>query len=187
MKSSAEIFDDVAAVASSRSTTSLVELFNELEVAVLVDSELPPDVYEKLKALLRMESFLRLQESWRLVRFVDGNWELMGDSQRKELRPLLVQSFDKFGDWMGAFVTSEILGGRYADAAALKELTDISERAAMPARSLAAHGFGKLVEATKDERTRGAAVDRLRSLSVNDDDAIRKEALEELRRLDASK
>jgi hypothetical protein len=183
MRTSAEIFADVAAIAEGRPAASLVELFNELEIAVMMDDALPADVSERIETLLRSESYLQLAESWRLVRFLDGNWELVTEAQQQALRPWLVEAFDKFADWMGAFVTSEVLGGHYADAAALRELTSLAAGARMPARALAAHGFGMLARTTDDASTQAAAVERLRALSQSDDDTIRIEATEALRKI----
>jgi hypothetical protein len=53
--------------------------------------------------------------------------------------------FDKFGDWMGAFVTSEILGEHYADEATLTILANLAKSARLPARAAVPHGLETLV------------------------------------------
>src|SRR6185312_13439665 len=125
MRSSSEILADVAA-----GETALETLFDELEVAVLTAPELPAAVYDRVVELLRTDPFVRRQESWRLVRFVSNNWELLSDTQRLGLRDELVSAFDRFADWMGAFVISEILGERYVDATTLRQFDQLAKTSA---------------------------------------------------------
>ena len=64
--------------------------------------------------------------------------------------------FDKFGDWMGVFVTSEILGEHYADEATLAILANLGNSARLPARAAVPHGLQTLVH--------GLAINQLQEL-----------------------
>jgi hypothetical protein len=89
---------------------SLSEIFMDLEVTALLVDFLPTSFTDGLNQFLQDERFLRLKDSWKAVRFLQNSWAQLTREQRERLRPVLVASFDRFGDWMGAFVIAEVLG-----------------------------------------------------------------------------
>lgn len=135
-----------------------------------------------IKNLLAMEEFLCLQDSWRIARFIDNNWEKFGAAETSDLRDALIQAFDKYADWMGAFVTAEILGRRYADRAALEELGRLASSARLPARALVPHGLETMAKEGSNTDVRAVAVEVLRALSNSDVEQVRAEARESLSR-----
>jgi hypothetical protein len=84
---------------------------------------------------------------------------------------------------MGAFVTSELLGERYADENALKALADLGRSARLPARAAVPHGLETLAKTTPHESLRRIAVDRLQELQRSQSEEVRKEALISLKKL----
>jgi hypothetical protein len=97
-------------------------LFTELETAVLNDDRWPSNFFQGIVELQRDQDFLRLDNSWNLLYFLNNNWEQLSPEQRDELRVVLNEGFDKYQNWMGVFITSELLGERYADDDALATL-----------------------------------------------------------------
>jgi hypothetical protein len=91
--------------------------------------------------------------------------------------------FDKFGDWMGAFVTSEILGEHYADEATLAILPNLGKSARLPARAAVPHDLETLARVTQQESVRGLAINQLQELQKNDSEEVRQEALISLKKL----
>ena len=157
-------------------------LIHERNIAVLFENGWSPSAFLATTDLLRSESFLRLARSWKLVHSVDLNWEMLSASQQTALRDILVATFDKHADFMGAFVIGEMLGRRYGDAQALEVLSGLAVSAALPARALVPHGLETLArEGALD--IRDAALDQLRSLLNSSTEEVRAEAAECLERV----
>lgn len=175
------VLEDVAGCAASGDSEPLNALMTELELMVL--EALSPVEFSAIQELLRSDAFLGLADSWLVVRFLDNNWEALSAIQREEIRPLLVDVYDKHADWMGAFVISEILGRRYGDQASLQTLARFGESARLPARALVTLGLEILAKEATDEALRGAAAEQLRALSQSDIEEVRDEASEALARV----
>jgi hypothetical protein len=161
----------------------LPALFIELDLAALEDDKLPAIFFQGALELQRDKDFRSLDNSWTILYFLNSNWDQLMSQQREELRSVLIEGFDKYQNWMGAFVTSELLGERYADENALKALDDLGKRACLPARAAVPHGLEVLAKATADESLRGAAIDRLRELQKSDSEEVQREALISLKKL----
>lgn len=176
MRNPETILDDIQAAGQLGDNQPLESLFLELGAAVLVFPEFPDDFFTKTVALLEDASFLRLEASWNLVYFIDGNWELLRDSQRTQLRGTLSSVFGRHQNYMGAFLIGEILGRQYADEDALAALVHLSKTAQMPALALVPHGLETLARSTQAARLRDSAVQRLHELAASSVDEVRKEA-----------
>jgi hypothetical protein len=98
-------------------TTKLAEVLKDLELTTVEAGKWPAGFFDELEELLKEQSFLSLKDSWNLLYFINNNWEELSPHDQEQLRRVLAVAFDKFGDWMGAFGTSEILGEHYADEA----------------------------------------------------------------------
>ena len=90
---------------------------------------------------------------------------------------------DKYQNWMGAFVTSEILGERYADEMALNAMEQLAGSARLPARAAIPHGLETLAKTTDREALRESAIKRLRELEKSDSEEVRQEAAISLNKL----
>ena len=99
-----------------------------------------------------------------LIYFLNNNWEALSADQRQILRKLLERAFDRYQDWMGAFVVSEVLGERYPDEATLAVLTRLGQNAQLPSRAAVPHGLEVLAKTAPEESLRELAVRRLRDL-----------------------
>jgi len=164
----------------------LPALFTDLDSAALDEAELPGSFFQGVLELQRDKDFCSLDNSWTILYFLNNNWDQVTSQQREELRSVLNEGFDKYHNWMGAFVTSELLGERYADENALKALIDLGESARLPARAAVPHGLEALAKTTADESLRGVAIDRLQKLQKSESEEVRKEALISLRKLGGS-
>jgi hypothetical protein len=160
----------------SEGDEGLSNIFMDLELSVLGIENWPADFFDLLLGLLENREFLRLQESWRLVYFINNNWEQITVVQRDRLREPLEKAFQEYGDWMGAFVTSEVLGERYADTEALAALSRLAKTARSPARALVPHGLESLAKASDDEQLRERAIRNLRDLARSDQNDVKGEA-----------
>ena len=103
------------------------------------------------------------------------------------MRPVLEDAFDKFHNYMGAFVIGEMLGRRFGDDQAFKLLERLSEKAALPARALVPHGLETLARNTGDSRLREQAIRRLRELTASPTKEVREEAVAALRKATPAK
>jgi hypothetical protein len=167
----------------SRDDGAVAEVLKDLELTTVEAGTWPAGFFEELEELLKDESFLSLKNSWNLLYFINNNWEQLSLDDQKQLRQVLALAFDKYGDWMGAFVTSEILGEHYADEATLAILADLGKSARLPARAAVPHGLETLARIAQQESVRGLAVSQLQELQKCDSEAVRHEALISLRKL----
>lgn len=161
----------------------LPDLFTELDSAALDEDKLPESFFRGILELQRDKDFRRLDNSWTILYFLNNNWGQLTSQQREELRSVLNEGFDKYQNWMGAFVTSELLGERYADKNALKALSNLGKSARLPARAAVPHGLEALAKTTHDESLHGAAIDRLQELQKSEFEEVRNEALISLKKL----
>jgi hypothetical protein len=183
MRNLETILEEVRLCKTSADSEKLPPLFTELETAVLNDDRWPSNFFQGIVELQRDQDFLLLDNSWNLLYFLNNNWEQLSPEQRDELRVVLNEGFDKYQNWMGAFVTSELLGERYADDDALATLADLGKNARLPARAAVPHGLETLAKTTPNEALRRLAIDRLQELQKSQSEEVRKEALISLKKL----
>jgi|SRR5208337_1283385 len=183
MRNLETILDEIRLCKTSADNENLPTLFTELESAALNDDKWPSNFFHGIVELQRDQEFRRLDNSWTILYFLNNNWGQLTSQQHEELRSVLTEGFDKYQNWMGAFVTSELLGERYADENALKALADLGKSARLPARAAVPHGLETLAKATPYESLRFSAIDRLRELQKSDSEQVREEALISLTKL----
>lgn len=177
------ILEEIRLCKAPTDSQKLPGLFTELEVAVLDKDKLPSNFFQRVVELLENEDFRRLDDSWTILYFVYGNWGQLTPQQREELRGILNEGFDKYRNWMGAFVTSELLGEHYADEKALEALIMLGKSARLPARAAVPHGLEMLAKKTPDESLRRVAIHRLQELQKSEFEEVRNEALISLKKL----
>jgi len=167
----------------TRNADVVEDVIGQLEFFIC-DDVWPDELFDAMKRLLLDADFLAIPTSVGMVRLIQGNWDELSPAQRAELRPVLAGAFDKFGDWLGTFIVAEIFGDRYADAAGLVTLGQLSSSAATrPSRALAAYGLGRLARSLGEGPVYTRAVERLKVLADSATPEIRKEAREALEKL----
>jgi hypothetical protein len=154
-----------------------------LDGATVREGAWPPGFYDGLEDVLRDQNFLSAKNSWNLLLFIQNNWASLSSPEQIRIRRVLADAFDKYGDWMGAFVTSEILGEHYADESTLAILADLAKNARLPARAAVPHGLETLANATQQGSMRGLAINQLQGLLKSDSEEVRQEALISLKKL----
>ncbi len=179
------ILEDIRSRTASADSEGLTPLFTELETAVLNADEWPNAFYHGISELQGNSDFLRLDNAWKLLYFLNNNWEQLSAQQRQGLRGVLRKNFDNYQNWMGAFVTSEILGERYGDEEALATLTDLARIARLPARAAVPHGLEALARTTRAKSLRDLAIKQLQELKGSDFEQVRQEARVSLAKLGA--
>ena len=157
-----------------------MELDTSLET---VGGPWPTGFFAGLTQLLEDSNFLGLAKSWKLLYFINNNWELLSHEDRQRLKRLMIDNFDKHEDWMGAFLISEILGEHFADESTLAALAQLAKTARLPAKALVPHGIEHLAKSVSDESLRMKAIRQLRELKEDASEAVREEAFISLRRL----
>lgn len=162
---------------------ALDDIVLDLELYVLNVDSWPSEFFHSLVRLLSDQDFLRIRDSWKLTYFIQNNWEQLSEEQRKDIRSTLASSFDRYADWMGAFVTAEILGERYGDEQALETLIELTMTSKGEARALVPHGLEALAKTTQDDSIRGIAVQKLRELAHNENEDVRLESEISLKKL----
>lgn len=161
-------------------------ILSDLELTVLESDKWPAGFFEGLEGFLKDPNFLSLTSSWKLLYFINNNWEHLSEQEKERLQQVLADTFDKHSNWMGAFVTSEILGNHYADEKNLGTLARLAKSARLPERSLAPHGIGILAKTTEHEALRRLAIHELQKLKESDSEEVRQEALIALGKLSSS-
>jgi len=159
------------------------DICRDLDSETIKEDSWPATFFPELLKLLSDEAFLSVRTSWHLLYFIKNNWKFVSPSQTTAFKKILVATFDKFGDWMGAFVGSEILGEFYPDEDTLEILKKLSKSANFPARELVPHLFESLARATQDQELRGKTIQELESLLNDASEAIRGEAAIALKHL----
>ncbi len=169
----------------SRNDDVLEQLFMDLELSTVENGKWPVGFFDGLEGLLKDPSFLSLTNSWKLLYFINNNWEKVSEHEKERLRQLLADTFDKHANWMGAFVTSEILGEHYADESTLAILAGLAKTAHLPEKALAPHGIEILAKTTQQGALRLLAIRQLQELRESDSAEVRQEALISLAKLDS--
>lgn len=159
------------------------DICRDLDDETMQQGSWPTGFFPELMSLLSDDNFLAVRTSWNLLRFIKNNWDLVSPNDAAVFREKLVAAFDRFGDWMGPFVASEILGEFYPDAKTLRMLSALSRTAGTPARELVPHALETLGRTTQDEVLRGLVVRELEVLVKDDSEAVRKEAATALKRV----
>jgi YD repeat-containing protein len=136
----------------------------------------PAEFFPGVLALLQDPQFVSVRTSWHLLQFLKKNWNLISEEEASALKGAVVDAYDKFGDWTGAFIASEVLGELYPDRDTLAILTRLSKTARDPWRELVPHGMEKLARTTQDHTLRAAAIEELRLLLQDKSEALRREA-----------
>jgi hypothetical protein len=172
-----------ACVSSGDSAAAEVLMFGALDDLAMLEEPWSAELFEAVAGLLRDEQFLRLEASWKLVELFLRHWDNLAAQQRDQLRAVLSSAFDKFQNWMGAFLVADLLGERYADQRTLNSLDELSRRARLPHRALAAYGLGKLARTVGTGATYSGAVERLKALRTDEAEQVRTESIAALRKL----
>lgn len=172
-----------ACASSGDSDAAEVLMFGPLEDLAMLEEPWSDALFEGVAELFRDEQFLRLATSWKLAKLLTLHWDNLTAGQRDQLRELLTSGFDKFQDWMGAFLAAELLGERYADEGALRSLVALSKQARLPHRAFAAYGLGKLAKTVGSGFIYSRAVDRLKGLQIDEAEQVRAESMAALRKL----
>ncbi len=183
MRDLESVLQEMVSCKNSANNEKLAALFTELDLVALDYDEWPAGFFQGILELQRDQDFRRLDNSWLLLYFLNNNWGQLTHQQREELRPVLKEGFDKYQDWMGAFVSSELLGERYADENALVALVDLGKSTSLPARAAVPHGLEVLAKTTANESLRSRAIEYLRELQGSDSEEVRQEALISLKKL----
>lgn|SRR6266850_3337911 len=167
----------------SRNDDTVAKLLMDLDLATVETGEWPVGFFQGLEELLRDQNFLSLTNSWNLLYFIHNNWEQLSAQEQARLRQILADAFDNYGSWMGAFVTSEILGGHYADEATLAILARLAKAARLPARAAVPHALETLAKTTQHEPLRALAIRQLQELQESDSEEVRQETVISLAKL----
>jgi len=175
--------EHLRASSRSRDDEAVAEVLKDLELTKVEAGKWPTGFFDELEELLKDQSFLSLKNSWNLLYFINNNWQQLSPHDQEQLRWVLAVAFDKYGDWMGAFVTSEILGEHYADEATLAILRDLGKSARLPATAAVPHGLETLARVTQQESVRGLAITQLQELQKSNSEEVRQEALISLKKL----
>lgn len=136
----------------------------------------PAEFFAQVLTLLRDSRFLSIRTSWNVLHFIKNNWNLISPQEAAALRGALVSSYGRFGDWMGSFLASEILGQFYPDEETLRIFVRLSKADPSPATELIPHGLETLTRSTQDETLRGLAIGELEKLRESDSEHVRREA-----------
>jgi len=144
---------------------------------LLVDyDQWPSELFLSVVALIRLERFVVLPESWKLVRVFESYWELLSPPQVENLLTTLEASYTAFSDWMACFMVTELLGTCVADERGLEIALRLLARAAGRAKSLIPHALEHIALSAKEVDVSSAARQVLRRLISDESPEVRNEA-----------
>lgn len=143
----------------------------------------PAEFFSNVLNLLGDTRFLSVRTSWHVLKFIESNWSFVSPGEAAALKNALVSGYDRFGDWMGAYLASEMLGKLYPGRETLEILTRLSRTARSPARELVPHGIEILARKTQDKVIRSLAILELELLLKDDSEAVRREAAASLKKV----
>ena len=161
-----EARDGVRRAVAANDADGVEDSIRQLEFFVVEDGLWRPQLFESVKEFLRDRGLLAIPTSALLARLIAENWDALSATQREELRALLSDAFEHFGDMTGALVVAEVYAERYADEEAFSTLDRLSEAGATPpARALATYGLGRLARNLRTGPLYGRVVSRLKVLA----------------------
>jgi hypothetical protein len=174
-------FTALREAAVARDADGVEDAIRQLEFFIVEDGYWRDELLEGIKPLWSDRQFLQISSSLLLARLVAENWHALSALQRNELRPLLSQAFEHFGDSIGMLVLAEIYGERYADDEAFAVLDRLSAAGTtLPARALATYGLGRLARIVGSGDLHSRAIARLTQLADSAEVDVRKEARDAL-------
>jgi hypothetical protein len=160
-----------------QSEESLSDWLVRAELELVSWDQFPPTLFQALLELFRSDASLSHDSSWKLLHFLQGNFELLIHQQKEELVSFLVEAFPELIQWMPAFVAAEILGSWYADDnAGLSVLETLVSKTQPPVVACIPHGLEIIARQTRSEMIRGKAVRALEALRMHPSDLVRQEA-----------
>jgi hypothetical protein len=174
---------ELSSVPTSDYEERVEDICRDLDGETVEEGKWPAEFFPGVMNLLSDKSFLSVRTSWHLLLLIKNNWELLSSADASAFKSILVAAFDNFGDWMGPFVASEMLGKFYPDEDTLTILRKLNKAANMPARELIPHAFETLARTTQNEAVSGFALRELEMLLEDDSGAVRKEAAISLARI----
>jgi hypothetical protein len=167
----------------SRDEDTVVQVLTDLELRTVEAGHWPSLFFDNLIELLAEDSFTSLKNSWKLLYFINNNWEQLLPRDRASLRDVMVKVFDRYADWMGPFITCEILGEHYPDDETLAILSELAEAANLPARAAIPHALEILVRTAPQESLRHSALSQLQRLEKSSSEDVRREAMAALKKV----
>lgn len=143
-----------------------------------------PEQYFKLIIdFLNQQRFLESNGSWHLLFVLETDWELLSESQKERLLPLLETSYPAFSDWMSRFVISELLGQYFANEKAFESLVRLGREAAEGPRALVPHGLEHIVTDSHNEDLARKAYAELVQMKNDPSEKVRDEVETSLQRI----
>jgi hypothetical protein len=140
-----KVHDELRRAIAAGDADGVEDSIRQLEFVIVEDGSWRTSLFELVKELLCDRRLLSIPTSSLVARLIAENWDALSATQRGELRPLLSDAFEHFGDVTGVLVVAEVYADRYADEDAFSTLDRLSESGATtPARALAAYGLGRL-------------------------------------------
>lgn len=171
-----EAIQELQAVSISDYEERVEDICRDLDDETMEEGGWPASFFREVLNLLSDMRFLSVRTSWNLLLFIKRNWERLSPAEVSALKNILVAAFDKFGDFTGPLLVAEILGKYYPDENTLSALKTLSRISKPPARELVPCGFETLAKATNDQTLRDSAIRELRTLLLDDSEAVRREA-----------
>ncbi len=171
-----EAIQELRSVAISDYDDRVEDICLELDGETTEEGGWPASFFPEILKLLSDTRFLSVRTSWRLLLFVRNNWERLSPTEVSALKNILVDAFDKFGDFKGSHLVAKMLGKFYPDEDTLTALKTLNRNSKPRARELVPYGFETLARATYEQALRDSAIRELEILLKDDSEAVRSEA-----------
>lgn len=144
---------------------------------------LKDDFLEELLRIIAERSFLKMEDSFKLLMFFQNDWGRLRVDQRRRVCRELERHFEDIDDYTSHLVISELLGEYLADETALQALDRLRDVPEPTPRAHVAHGYGALARSTQNELLKTRAVGALRRMTKDPSEIVVQEAANELSQL----
>jgi hypothetical protein len=170
----------------SKSAPSLSKWLIQAELELVAWDIFPSDMFEEILCLITSETFAALEWSWTFLHFIQNNYDLLGGEQKAKVVEALVNKYSVAGNWMGAFVSSEILGVYYADNnLGVNILKGIANTAHSSLIVCIPHALEIIARTTHSDVIRLSALTELELLRDSSNEHVREEADISIRKIHA--
>jgi hypothetical protein len=143
----------------------------------------PAYVIVGIRDLLSDRSFLGSSHSSDVVGYVQSEWQRIGNDERRDLLPAIVEAYPNFADPVTWLLIAELLGEYYADEMAMDAFVTLARTAGDMSRSLLPAGLKYLVRSAHDPKVVQRARRMLRDLLSDSFEPTREEAADALNSL----
>lgn len=161
----------------------LDELVFQVDEMLLEEGRFPDQLFEGIIKIIAKKEFLKLTQSWYLLKLFEENIDILSEGQKEKLLETLQLVFNAFYDTTSCFLITEIIVELFLDERSLNTLRKLKLIKEKSYRAIVPHGFHWFVKKCKDKNLTNQAYNELITMKNDSDPDVRKQSEVELRML----